>query len=61
MNLNGVKTLGSTAQKSINGGIGGQARRRRGICGSTPSILCNEDLPSCAGGEVVNGNCYICV
>lgn len=65
--LNGVKTLRRTAQKFINGGgtacvqqCNGQPRVYKGVCGGTPAVPCVCASP-CAGGEVVNGICYICV
>ncbi len=60
--LTGVKTLGRTAQKSVNGGgvqsCPAGSKRRRGICGDSCSFA-GGGFP-CAG-EVVNGVCYICV
>jgi len=72
VNLKGVKLIGRQQLKAINGGAcpepkcldGESAIRRRGICGDTPSILCNCGVAatcSCTGGEIVNGCCYICV
>lgn len=65
--LTGVKTLGRTAQKSINGGSAFGCtgpKKIKGVCGGTPAYNCGCGFPpnaSCPGGNIVNGCCYVCL